>query len=254
MPKKKMAAKAKKKVAVKAVGPTVRDMVETYYDVQNMRIQTGNRIAARVRLQKITPAEAKAAQDWFDDRLLAFEKEIKGRVQVSIKGHPLWEGFLSKVKGIGPCLAGGLVSWIENPAKFDTVSKLWRFFGQAVIDGKCERPKAGEKLHYNPKCKVLAWKIGSSFIKVKSKYRDLYDRKREFYKTKGGCNKVHGGKPCVETGHIHAMAQRATVKMFLSHTWAAWREIEGLPTRPPYPVEKLGHTTIIPWQEFLDRK
>lgn len=49
-------------------------------------------------------------------------------------------------------------------------------------------------------------------------------------------------------GRINNMAQRYTAKMFLSHLWSVWRELEGLPVRMPYAIEYLGHETYIdPW-------
>ena len=41
------------------------------------------------------------------------------------------------------------------------------------------------------------------------------------------------------------------VKIFLQHYWIVSRMVEGLPTREPYVQEKLGHTTIITWQQVL---
>lgn len=55
-------------------------------------------------------------------------------------------------------------------------------------------------------------------------------------------------------GRINNMALRYTAKMFLSHLWQVWREMEGLETRLPYPVEYLGHTTILdPWDFIEDQ-
>lgn len=50
-------------------------------------------------------------------------------------------------------------------------------------------------------------------------------------------------------GRIHNMAMRYSAKLFLSHLWHVWREIEGLPTVGPYALEYLKHTTYIdPWE------
>lgn len=53
--------------------------------------------------------------------------------------------------------------------------------------------------------------------------------------------------------HVHRMAFRKMIKLFLSHLWEVWRTKEGLPVRPPYVFEHKGHTTLIdPW-EMVDR-
>ena len=53
-------------------------------------------------------------------------------------------------------------------------------------------------------------------------------------------------------GRIDNMAVRKTAKLFLSNLYEVWCKMEGIPTRPPYPIEHLGHVTKIdPW-EMLD--
>lgn len=55
-------------------------------------------------------------------------------------------------------------------------------------------------------------------------------------------------------GRINNMAIRYIAKILLSHLWHVWREMEGLPTRVPYAVEYLGHTTVLdPW-DFVEKK
>lgn len=53
-------------------------------------------------------------------------------------------------------------------------------------------------------------------------------------------------KPPLTKAHVNQRARRRTGKLFLSHLWAQWRMMLGLPTRKPYPIEFLGHTTYIP--------
>lgn len=63
----------------------------------------------------------------------------------------------------------------------------------------------------------------------------------------GKRRKVEGDTHLSE-GHLHNMALRKMIKLFLAHLWMVWREAEGLPVSEPYVQEKLGHTHIIgPW-------
>lgn len=56
-------------------------------------------------------------------------------------------------------------------------------------------------------------------------------------------------------GRINNMALRRTAKMFLSHLWHVWREIEGLSTAGPYAIERLGHTGYVdPWKMMEEPK
>ena len=61
-------------------------------------------------------------------------------------------------------------------------------------------------------------------------------------------------KPEWTLGRIHMMGLRRMTKIFLSHLWHVWREMEGLSTQGPYVQEKLGHTSILdPWK-FVEPK
>jgi hypothetical protein len=55
-------------------------------------------------------------------------------------------------------------------------------------------------------------------------------------------------------GHLDARARRKTVKLFLSHVWAKWCEIEGLPITDPYPMTEMGgkHTGLITPDDVLE--
>ena len=124
------------------------------------------------------------------------------------------------------------------------------------------------------------WKVGQSFMKQsesKSFYRDLYIKEKTklgFIKTPIGWDmpkevreqwiakgvgqtnkikeklekgqKVSDEKDAVK-GHLDARVRRKTVKLFLSHIWYKWRELEGLSTTEPYPMTEMGgkHTGLI---------
>ena len=45
---------------------------------------------------------------------------------------------------------------------------------------------------------------------------------------------------------VDRVARWAMLKLFLSHLWEKWLEVEGKPSRVPYVVEKLGHHYIPP--------
>lgn len=55
-------------------------------------------------------------------------------------------------------------------------------------------------------------------------------------------------------GHIHAMALRKMIKLFIACLVLVWREEEGLPETKPYPIDKLGHRSMIdPWS-MIDKE
>jgi hypothetical protein len=53
----------------------------------------------------------------------------------------------------------------------------------------------------------------------------------------------------ISEGHIHNMALRKMIKLFLACLWLTWREGLGLSITKPYAIEKLGHKSFIdPWE------
>jgi hypothetical protein len=158
-----------------------------------------------------------------------------------VSEDPLWKIYLSKIKGIGPVLGDYLVR-ILNPARFDTISKMWKYSGLHTIDGKAPRRAPGKKIDWNPFARTMAWKIGESFRKVGGFYRMMYEK---FYNE---CQAKHKDWTSV---HCLNHARRVTAKLFLAHYHYVGRKILGLPVRQAYPcVMKPQHECIPP---ILDR-
>lgn len=134
------------------------------------------------------------------------ETILKNKAMKIIRLHPLWTEWLESVRGIGPCLAGGILArvHIEN---CKSVSQLWKYAGlgvtlqswkckacghelphdpsllkrgvrATVMCPKCQNPMAsighadrrekGKTLGFNPHVKTLFWKVGESFVKLKA--------------------------------------------------------------------------------------
>jgi len=124
---------------------------------------------------------------------------------------------------------------------------------EPVIKTMSQRRVVGQLLDYDPDFKQLCYLIGDQFIKNRdSPYRALYDQYRLEYENRPDlmaemASRKKGASK--GTGHINDMARRKAVKIFLSHMWEKWRELEGLPTPPPYAISVLGHTDKI--ERFL---
>jgi len=173
---------------------------------------------------------------------------------------PIWD-WITSIKGLKDgALAAGLLAQIDDISSFDNVSQLWRFSGHAVIDGRAERNKPGEKSHFSRPLKTLCYLIGEQFIKQQTPlYSDIYyqekERQRELHPEKerrmldtGKQAVSRDGKPLWDYTdmHIHLIAMRKMRKIFLQHLWLKWRELEKLPTNEPYVKSVLGHSDIIP--------
>jgi hypothetical protein len=105
---------------------------------------------------------------------------------------------------------------------------------------------AGGLIHHNPDFKKLCYLIGDQFIKqTESPYRQFYlDKKNELIERPDLKAEIKSKKKegVSGTAHVHALARRIMIKLFLQHVWQVWREIEGLPTPTPYVFDIMGHT------------
>lgn len=148
-------------------------------------------------------------------------------------------------------LAAQLIAQIDDISTFTNISKLWRFAGYAVIDGKAEHNKQGEKAHKNNLLQAVVWNIGDQFIKQQTPlYVDIYyqekARLRELYPMPIDVNSGSLWPQKFTDMHVHRMAKRKMEKVFLSHLWLKWREAEGLPVTMPYAIAILNHADYIP--------
>jgi len=227
----------------------MRGIIEDYYDIQKMRIETENQI------RSIEQGKSKGNEAFLREKILPYmktmEKEIIKYSKEDLENYKIYTLWLKNIKGIGPILGLGLISWIEDIKKFATISKLWCYFGQAVgEDGRAVRKKKGEKVNWNTRLKVLAWKIGESFVKTKGGYRKLYEQFRAEYDEKWKTPEDCGSPVCIKhkkcfDAHRYAAAKRKTVKVFLAHLFMKWRELEGLPEEHPFIIGRDNHQHLI---------
>jgi hypothetical protein len=232
----------------------LRFLVETYYDIQSQRIMAENRLRSYSKAQEEQLRnQLQTLSDWVDQRMSKCEHELKAMVLKECRTIPIAKKYLLKTKGVGPCIAGGVIAYMESPERFATISKLWAYAGFHTVDGQAPRRAKGEKANWNPHLRRICWLAGESFVKVtKSPYRKLYDEFKAEYQRKfpdqiDSGKKSRDGKKIMRytPAHIHAMAKRRVVKIWLSHIWIQWRKMEGLPVEPPWIIAKGGHTHMI---------
>jgi len=168
--------------------------------------------------------------------------------------YDIYKHFLKSVKGVGPAMAGVILSEIDiHKSKY--ASSIWKYAGLDVAgDGKGRSRKKehlveteytdGEGnvkkkmgISYNPFLKTkLVGVLGSAFLRAGVKdnpYRAVYDN----YKSRIENSPEHAEK---SKGHRHSMAIRYMVKMFIIDLYKIWRTVEGLEVYPPYHEAKLG--------------
>ena len=185
----------------------LRNLVDIFYDFQGQRIQTQLRIGSSERNNTLTKEELSlyGIQTIMENAAL-FEKDIEKLIVRQLKNHALYTQYLSKIQGVGPLIAAGLIAYIDDIEKFKHVSSLWQYSGYGMnrYCGKCKKPtfievdyetgKTAKKLHplekcpicktkttailqrrttgyqsnWNDRLKVLAWKASTSFMKQKA--------------------------------------------------------------------------------------
>lgn len=236
-------------------------LVKCYYDLQSVRIGMGNRVASE--------GERSWVSDYIHSELSVVERHIKSVLDAWTDSLVI-TSWAKSVTGIGPVLAAGLHAHIDI-TKAKTHGAVWRYAGldPSSVWGK------GQKRPFNASLKVLAWKIGESFIKVsgndKSLYGKLYREKKQELESSNdaghfteyarkfieeGKDSVTGKKvpgtgtiarQALESGRlpqaqIHARARRFAVKIFLSHYHEAeYQNHYHTPAPLPYALAHLDH-------------
>lgn len=268
------------------------------YDIQQLRIQMGNRIVGnfkaklgqkpsekeeeleeepkrlidelRSRYKKITDGvkEIPSFKKFVGDEVISnytelcllhqyiqLEKEETAhfrKLESILQEYPIYTQYLKEVKGVGPAIAGVIISEIDiYKAKYP--SSLWMYCGLDVAQDGKGRSKKTEHLvqkeyidkegnvktkmsiTFKPflKTKLIAV-LGGSFLKVgENPYRNIYDN----YKNRLENHKDHLEKTKL---HRHNMAIRYMIKQFIVDLYVAWRTLEKLEVAERYEVAKLG--------------
>src|SRR4029077_15693049 len=234
----------------------IAEMVEIYYDAQDMRIQHANK--------KRTEPPSPLVQ-WLDFWMHIGEKVIHAKLAEWIESEdsPPEAKWAYEQIGIGPIIPSCVAAHVEV-TKAQSISARWKFGGQAP---GFDRKVKGQKLCYNARLKVLCWKAGESFVKVSGKegatYGKLYSQfkaeeiqrneagsyaeaaklelAKKKFKAEDSVTKKRLLAGMLSDAHLHARAKRRAVKIFLADFWTVGRKARGLAVREPYAIAVLGH-------------
>lgn len=195
------------------------------------------------------------------DAQLRSEHSHEKAIQAELDQEQIWMHWLIDVKGVGPLMAGSILSEIDI-TKCNSISALWAYCGLDVatwIDAETgevrEEGRGRKKQHLVPKqyenhdgevintvgishnlwikTKLLGV-LAPSFLKQSDgNYRKIYLD----YKHRLESHPKHTEKTKL---HRHNMAMRYMIKEFLADLWTEWRTQQNLPLRSRYAEEKLG--------------
>lgn len=144
-----------------------RYLVDTYYQIQDLRISTKNQCR---QLDKETTPEPHETLNFFGNNFEVIEKNIKSALKKYVEARPIGQWLLS-ICGIGEVLAAGLIAHIDI-TKVQTAGQIQSF---AELNPLQTWDK-GQKRPFNAKLKTLCWKIGESFVKVSNNDKDVYGK------------------------------------------------------------------------------
>ena len=230
---------------------TLSMLVDATLAVEKVRVRTQVRQSHLLRQNRRDPET-----DQLLERIRNLEGYVDGRIAELLKSHPAHHWF-SRVKGVGKENIAKVIGMVDIQ-RADTISSLWKFAGFSVEDGKAPKRVKGEKLSYNSQLRSMCWRLGTSLLKAKGKFYDYYLKQKERYSARYEVvpasslpkkdGKRYEPEGVISEGHLHNMALRKMIKLFLACLWLTWREAEGLPVTNPYPIDKLGHNSFIdPW-------
>ena len=93
-----------------------------------------------------------------------------------VKQHPLWNSYLKDEKGIGPAVAGGIISQVKDVSRFDNKYSLRHYAGMITKKGNQD---------FNHKLKRALYFFATGIIKNRNpKWRTLYDNMKIYYRDK----------------------------------------------------------------------
>ncbi|MDY6912122.1 MAG: hypothetical protein SVM79_07210 [Chloroflexota bacterium] len=225
-------------------------LVQTHIQIEKLRIAS-NKQCASLAAQGFDGPLINKVQDSIED----FERWIELEIEKLVMSHPAWT-WLSEVKGAGPENYGKVIAFIGDIGRFSTVSRLWGYAGYGVVGGKALRKTKGQRMSWNENLRTMCWRLGTSLMRARGSYYRYYAEIKATYEQQyeGRIVKARKGvsvpPDMITTQHIHNMALRRMIKLFLSHLWEKWREAKGLPVGEPYAIDRLGHAT--PIKPFID--
>lgn len=237
-----------------------RYLVDFYYLIQDARM----RAFAQDRAMKEV-GEPSSFAKWLGENFETLEAQVKRALQAYAEASPVGE-WAMRVPGVGPVLAAGLLAHIDIE-QAPTVGHIWSFAGLNP-EAKWER---GEKRPWNARLKVIAWKLGESFVRVSGHENDVYghiyaerkaqeqernekrlfkDQAEAILKAKRIAKDTEAYKwysqGKLPPAHIHARAKRYATKLFLAHLQAVMYEVKyGKEAPKPYILTQPGHAHYI---------
>lgn len=211
---------------------------------------------------------------------LSFER-FKRKVSKIVEEHPLYKKFKA-VRGFTPYQMALVMAHIKEIKRFETPSRLMIYSGIGCVQGmpvtkanlnkiKEIYLKQGKEFKgFNTALSGRMFVINDCLLRAKGFFYEMYGRIRKRLEegaiNKGMVEKRDVSKSKKKKEYKYYMkgkknqslilwsdrgAKRRIGRTLLYLIWKEWREMEGLPTRLPYPIEYMGHSDLITLEEVV---
>ena len=151
-------------------------------DVEESLVRAKNRLFALESQMDLLNIPKKDREKWIQNKKAIIEQLEKDftyetkSLEKLVKQHPLWESYFKDEKGIGPAVAGGIISQVKDVKRFDDKYSLRHYAGMITKKGNNG---------YNRKLKRALYFFATGIIKNKNpKWRELYDNMKIYYADK----------------------------------------------------------------------
>lgn len=211
---------------------SLRQMIGARYAVLDFRRAAQLKLSAIVRDLGIGDNEAlpewlEASKEDLKAEEKSREKPIEREITKLAKKIPecILLNEILGIKGDSWMTSASVVAYIGDIERFPTVSALWAYSGNGVVEGKAPKRTKGQTQNWNAKLRTTLWSWCDSMLKVKNPtWRPVYEKYAEEEMTvhlskcsacsalPENANKQKEKKTLVVQSHSRARARRRVVK------------------------------------------
>lgn len=161
------------------------------------------------------------------------EESRRGReLEQALEDLDVYTEIFKPIEGMGPRIAGRIISAVGDIRRFETSAKLVAFLGVHVLkDGTFPRRKGGVIANWHGDGRQALYLAADQWNKRPDSYWGQYLRKM-----KANLRVAHPTEEVIEkggrkvkrytTGHIHKMARWRTMTRFVRHLFNKWKELD----------------------------
>ncbi len=153
---------------------------------------------------------------------------------------PIWD-WLSheQQRGCGARMLAKIIAEAgRDLSEYHTPAKLWKRFGEHVVDGEAPKARKGQKLGFSKYRRSVSYQLGDCLIRGSGFWKGVYDDRKKFETERAVASgkevrasakipAADNAKPFhkrefMSDGHIHNRAARYMRKKFLEALWQEW--------------------------------